>query len=225
MGVVFSGSGSDGAHGVKAINAAGGTVFAQREDIAAFPSMPHSAIETGCVDRVLSPAEIAKEIARLATNFGSSWHAAISPEVNRPDWEARSLRHIFRLLLSWRGVDFTDYKQTTIKRRIFRRMLITRCDTLAAYLQRLEKSATELDALFDSLLINVTEFFRDPETFEHLGSHILPGLIERVPADVPLRIWVPGCSTGEEAFSLGILVRETLDHLRPDQPAQILGPT
>jgi two-component system CheB/CheR fusion protein len=223
VGIVFSGNGSDGAHGLKAINAAGGTVFAQREDTAAFPAMPHAAIETGCVDSILSPAEIAQELTRMAANFASPGQMAPSLQVDRPEWEARSLQHLFRLLLSLRGVDFTDYKPTTIKRRIFRRMLITRCDTLASYLLLLEKSATELDALFDSLLINVTEFFRDPETFVHLGLHVLPGLIESLPAPATLRVWVPGCSTGQEAYSLGILVSETLDRLGRTATVQIFG--
>jgi two-component system CheB/CheR fusion protein len=221
--VIFSGNGTDGAHGLRAIAAAGGTVFAEREDTAAFPAMPRAAIETGCVDGVLTPQEIAVEISRIANNCGPLSHTEPAVQMERPEWEAEALRQLFRRLKSWRGVDFTDYKQTTIKRRIFRRMLVTRCDSMADYLALVEKSAAELDALFDSLLINVTEFFRDPETFEHLSQHILPDLIERVPQDGQVRIWVPGCSTGQEAYSLAMLVRETLDSLKRTQSVQIFG--
>lgn len=223
VGIIFSGSGTDGVHGLKAINVAGGTVFAQREDTASFPSMPHAAIKTGCVDSVLSPVEIAYEIARMAGDFASVGYTRTFLKLEQPEWEVRSLADTFKLLQGTRGVDFTAYRQTTIKRRIFRRMLITQCGTLPEYFLLLEKSRSELDALFDSLLINVTEFFRDPDTFDYLAQHILPGLIESVPRETPIRIWVPGCSTGQEAYSLCILVREILEHSKRDQSVQLFG--
>ncbi len=223
VGILCSGNGSDGVQGLKAIKEAGGMAFAQREETAAFPTMPRAALHAGCLDGVLTPTEIATAIAQWAQHTSASWHRQYSAALDEPEWEAGALRTVFRLLTARRGLDFTHYKPTTIKRRLLRRMLITQTAGLPAYVELVQKTPAELDALYENLLINVTEFFRDPAVFDYLGEHVLRRLIGTLAPDVPLRIWVPGCSTGEEPYSLCMLVREVLEQLGRSQPVQVFG--
>lgn len=209
IGIILSGTASDGTLGMKAIKAEGGITFAQNEDSAEYDGMPHSAIAAGHVDFVLTPEEIGKELVRIAR------HPYLHPEETGPRGELLSeggdnLNKIFVLLRSRTGNDFTYYKHSTIRRRIKRRMVLHQLEKMEDYVKYLQKQPGELDALFQDVLINVTSFFRDPDTFEALKQEVFPFLMEKRPAEQPLRIWVPGCSTGEEVYSVAIALLEFL---------------
>jgi len=207
IGVILSGTASDGTLGLKAIKAASGVTFAQDEASAEYFGMPSSAIAAGCVDFVLSPKGIAQELARIARHpYLLHPHPA---EAQLPE-DNDSLNKVFLLLRSHTGNDFTYYKHATIKRRIKRRMLLHKLDRLRDYVRHLQTTPGELDALFQDILINVTGFFRDPETFVALQQEVFPQLLANRPLHVPLRIWVPGCSSGEEAYSLAMTLVEHL---------------
>jgi two-component system CheB/CheR fusion protein len=222
--VILSGNGADGTAGAKAIKEAGGIVFAQEPATAGSASMPRSAIDANCVDRVLTPAGIAEELIKLTANPPALWSRIVTPDEAPPSGNEADLLHtVFRLLMMRTGVDFSDYKLSTIKRRLVRQMLLAKVPDLADYVKLLQKSRDELDRLHESLLINVTEFFRDPECFAYLREHVLPAIIAQHPEDTPIRLWVPGCSTGEEAYSFGILMRELLEEKGRIQPVQIFG--
>jgi two-component system, chemotaxis family, CheB/CheR fusion protein len=206
-GVILSGNGSDGTRGLKAIKAEGGITFAQ-DQTARFHGMPQSAIAAGSVDFVLPPPLIAAELLRIARHPSQS-----RPEEARPlaasDKEDAFLQ-IVRLLSAATGVDFLNYKQSTLRRRIERRLVLRRLSTLAEYLQCLRDDPAELQRLSEEVLILVTGFFRDPEVFEALKSTVFPRLMQSRLPDAPLRVWVPGCATGEEAYSLAICLLEYL---------------
>jgi two-component system, chemotaxis family, CheB/CheR fusion protein len=222
--LILSGNGSDGTAGSKAVKGAGGIVLAQEPSTASFASMPRSAIESGCVDRVLSPAAMADELLNLTKGAPVLWNRiAVSDESLPAGTESDHLLGILRLLAARRGVDFSDYKPTTIKRRLVRQMMLSKCTDVGEYLAVLQKNRDEVEKLYESLLINVTEFFRDPDYFDFLRDQILPQLLTHHDDHVPLRIWVPGCSTGEEAYSLAIIVREFLDEKSQSVPVQIFG--
>jgi two-component system, chemotaxis family, CheB/CheR fusion protein len=202
--VILSGMGSDGAAGLKMVKETGGITFAQDEPSAQHPGMPRSAVDSGVVDFVISPRKIAEELARLA----------LSPPgksvKKRPNGES-SLKSIFNLLRSKTEVDFSQYRRTTVRRRIQRRMVVHRLEKLTEYLTFLERNPDEVDALFNEMLIHVTHFFREPETFEVLQTVVLPRLLEERISNRSIRIWLPGCSTGEEAYSLAMIVTEFFD--------------
>jgi two-component system CheB/CheR fusion protein len=223
VGVILSGNGSDGTFGAKAIKDFGGLVFAQEPATAGFPSMPQSAIEAKCVDRVLTPVGIAEELLKLTQHAPVLWSRIAAPDDGPPaGTEADHLHAIFRVLAVRMGVDFSDYKLSTIKRRLVRQMMLAKVTDLGEYVKLLQKNREEAERLYESLLINVTEFFRDSEYFDCLREQVLPSLLAHHP-DTPIRIWVPGCSTGEEAYSLGMLVRELLDDKGLARPVQIFG--
>lgn len=220
--VILSGTGSDGALGLKAVKAAGGITLVQEESTASFPGMARAAIDSGDVDHILSPERIADELVKLtrppaAISFPLELDGETPPLLR----DAETWTAIFRVLSGRKGVDFSEYKQSTIMRRLVRRMILRKIESLQDYLKLLLRDRDEVDALYENLLINVTRFFRDPECFEFLKERILPGLIaQHGPDGSAIRIWVPGCSTGEEAYSLGILFREALEasgHLMPVQ--------
>jgi two-component system, chemotaxis family, CheB/CheR fusion protein len=222
--VILSGNGTDGTAGAKAVKGAGGIVLAQEPSSAGFSSMPRSAIDAGCVDFVLSPPAIADELLKLAENAPVIWNRVGAPEQALTNSsEAENLLSILRLLASRTGVDFSEYKQTTIKRRLVRQMILSKCSDMGEYLKLLQKNRAELDRLYDSLLINVTEFFRDPEYFDFLQESVFPQILGAQPAHAPVRIWVPGCATGEEVYSLGILLHELVEGKGLDIPVQIFG--
>lgn len=208
IGVILSGAGTDGALGLKAIKGAGGLTIVQTPETASFPSMPNSGIATDLVDLVLSPADIPSEILDYID------HAHVlrkNQVVTKPDDSDQSWRKIFFLLRSHTGHDFSQYKQTTIRRRVERRMLVNRVDDLNHYVRYLQQQSEELDILFRELLIGVTQFFRDANLFEALANKAIRPLIERKISGEPLRIWVNGCSTGEEAYSIAILIHEQME--------------
>jgi len=209
IGVVLSGNATDGTKGLKAIKAAGGMTFAQ-DNTSEVNSMPHSAIASGAVDFILSPKEIARELARFSKNGfvrktikRKPKEGTIEGNINDSD-----LRTVFDLLRKKNGVDFSHYKITTIKRRLNHRMLQTGISTIKEYANLLLKKKDETDLLYKDLLINVTSFFRDAATFRYLKTTFLPKLLKSKLPGETLRIWVPACSTGQEAYSLAMLLTE-----------------
>ena len=223
IGVVLSGADADGSVGLREIKHAGGFTFAQRPESARFPHMPQHAIETGCVDLVLRPIEIAGELARLSRRFQTP-EGTKSQDTSdaRPD-DAALLGRLFQRLRSAHGVDFTHYKRTTIKRRIERRMMLQRIESLEDYCAVIDGDPVELAALYQDFLIRVTEFFRDPAAFDALRQYVLPILCEGRSPKQPIRIWVPGCATGEEVYSVAIALLEYLGSSPPPLPVQIFG--
>ena len=216
--VVLSGTDGDGSLGLKAIKAAGGVTFAQCEDTAKFDSMPNTAVATGDVDFVLPPHHIAEELVNFSRNpllAGSQPLAAV--EV--PELEA--LGTIFALLRSTTGVDFSQYKSATVGRRVQRRMLLYKLEQLEDYAQYLQEHPAEVKALYEEILIHVSSFFRDPEAFELL-KRVFPTMTQNKAAS-PIRIWVAGCSTGEEVYSLAICLLEFLAEQAIAPPIQIFA--
>ena len=206
IGVILSGNASDGALGLKAIKEAGGITFVQTEASAKFSEMPHNAVAAGGADKILKPGQIARELNRI----GRHTYVRRTPE--KAD-EALSLPEtdlplIFELLQATTGIDYRHYRQTTLRRRIQRRMLLRKIDGLRDYLVRLRRDPEERAALSQDMLIHTTSFFRDPKTFQALEKIVYSRLMLRRSEGVPLRIWVPGCSTGQEVYSLAIALTE-----------------
>ena len=228
IGVVLSGTGSDGSRGVQAIKAAGGITLAQEEATASFPGMPKSAIDTGCVDFVQTPREMGETLARIGrhpyvkTGTAAGGEPAV-PLVSAAPGEKAAVARLFRLLRASSGVDFTHYKRATIDRRLARRMALHHLDDLAPYVELLQNDLPEQQALSQDLLIVVTSFFRDPVGLEALARLVFPSLTqERSPKD-PVRIWVPGCASGEEVYSIAIALLEYLGERSSATPLQIFG--
>ena len=205
IGVVLSGSASDGTQGLKAIKHAGGITFAQ-DDSAKFTSMPHSAIAAGVVDFILSPEEIAQELTAMSAHPLLK-HTALKPPLEDGiDDSDPHLKRILQLVFNRKHVDFSHYKMNTIKRRILRRMFIHKIKTLKEYTKELGQNVHEIDLLYQDLLINVTDFFRDAETFAALTTTVLPRLLKSKKGNETLRIWVAACATGEEVYSIAMLL-------------------
>ncbi|MBI1861183.1 MAG: PAS domain-containing protein [Deltaproteobacteria bacterium] len=222
IGVILSGTGSDGAHGMVEIKEQGGVTFAQ-DNSAQHDGMPQAAIATGCVDFILSPEQIAVELARLSGH--PQMRSDGSPKTESSGskgCEQKILPAILRQLHRSLGVDFTFYKQNTIQRRIARRMMLLRIETLKDYLDYLCSHPPEAALLHQDLLIKVTRFFRDPQTFEALKSKVFP-LIMKDRGDAPIRIWVPACATGEEVYSIAICLLEYLERTETKLPIHIFG--
>lgn len=219
IGIVLSGTGSDGALGVRAIKAEGGMAMAQLPESAEFDGMPRSAIATGMIDYRLTPAEMpAQLIAYAAHAFGKL------PRAASPTLDVRnSLQRIFILLRAQTGHDVSQYKPNTITRRIERRMAVHQIDRLDDYVTYLQQSPAEVTALFADLLIGVTNFFRDPEAFKVLEEQAIPELLAGKAAGATVRVWSPGCSTGEEAYSLAILLVERMEALRRSHAMQLFA--
>jgi two-component system CheB/CheR fusion protein len=219
LGVVLSGTASDGTLGLQAIRAAGGITFAQETGTAKFDGMPRSAIAAGVVDFVLSPAGIARQLVAIAR------HSRVPSEPRKAteqSWEAE-LKKVFRLLRIATGVDFTYYKHSTLERRIKRRMALCGVEKVEDYARDLERNRDEANALCESFFITVTQFFREPAVFEELKKKVFPGLVENRERDDPIRIWVPGCSTGEEAYSIAICLMEFLEEAELSLPFKIFA--
>jgi len=262
IGIVLSGTGTDGTLGLLAIKAEGGIAFAQDES-AKYDSMPRSAVAAGCVDRVLSPEDIAGELARIASHpfavhaFGKDLHT--QPEKDREDAQSagpdaplpsggsgtpsdgaekaraeadaygeRALlddggfKKILLLLRSHSGVDFLLYKSSTIQRRVARRVMLNKLESLQAYADFLRGNDAELDALYSDVLISVTSFFRNPESFEMLKKKVFPRLAAQGKND-PVRVWVLGCSTGQEAYSIAMAFLEYTEHEKNAPKAQVFA--
>ncbi|MHB9073201.1 MAG: chemotaxis protein CheB [Desulfobaccales bacterium] len=219
IGVILSGTASDGVQGMKAIKEAGGLTFAQDDHTAKYPGMPQSSIAAGCVDFILTPEAIARELSRIAR------HPFVGPcaeEVLKPGEES-VFGQILTLLKRASGVDFVFYKHSTIRRRTLRRMALQKIEALGNYLVYLKEHPDEVSALYADILINVTSFFRDPDVFDELKQSVFPALMQNRLQDAPIRIWVPGCSTGEEVYSLAIALLEFINESNQEAQFQIFG--
>src|SRR5882672_7392459 len=222
IGVILSGTASDGALGLQAIKTEGGIAFAQDEQSAKYGGMPRSAVEAGVVDFVLPPEGIARELERFGHHPYLTSQKAVASE-DLPPESRNSLVEIFHLLRKAFDTDFTEYKDTTIRRRIERRMVLHKIEEPQAYVQFLKKHPDEVEALYHDILINVTSFLRDPGTFDALKSRVFPAILRNHRADAPLRVWVPGCATGEEAYSVAICLLEFLGTKAMAPQIQIFG--
>jgi two-component system CheB/CheR fusion protein len=216
VGIVLSGTASDGTRGLNAIKEKGGITIAQNEGSARFPSMPASAISSGNVDLVLTPQGIAQELARVSS------HPYVKAQ-NEPKASKDGKDRILTLLLAATGVDFSQYRHTTLLRRIHRRMVLNRTEDFDAYVDFLQKNPDELEALYQEVLIHVTSFFREPETFETLRQSVFPKLMKGRHREDPIRIWLPGSSTGEEVYSIAISLFEFFENSAVRPPIQIFG--
>ncbi|MGC4001595.1 MAG: chemotaxis protein CheB [Anaeromyxobacter sp.] len=206
LGVILSGMGTDGTLGLRAIKEKGGATFVQALASAKFDGMPRSAVEAGLADVVADARELP---ARILAFVRHATHAL--PEVAvAEERQLSALAKVFILLRTQTGNDFSVYKRSTVIRRIERRMGIHQIDKLSSYVRFLRENPKEIELLFQELLIGVTSFFRDPPAWDHLRAQVIPALLASRPAGT-LRAWVPGCSTGEEAYSLAIALREALD--------------
>ncbi|MCM4168080.1 histidine kinase [Arenibacter sp. H213] len=203
IGVVLSGTATDGTLGLTAIKDQGGITFAQDEESAAYSGMPQSAVQAGVVDFILSPGDIPKKLLEVAHIINGN-----GAEISGQKEEEAIYKQIISLLQVRKGTDFTYYKQTTIHRRILRRIDITKTGKPSVYLNYLKREKQELDELYMDLLIPVTEFFRDPKIFDKLHNKIIPTIIANKTSSGTVRIWVAGCSTGQEAYSLAIAFHE-----------------
>jgi two-component system, chemotaxis family, CheB/CheR fusion protein len=234
IGVLFSGTGTDGTLGLEEIKGEGGITFAQDQGSAKHFGMPGSAISAGVVDFVMAPDQMARELMRLsdhpyvaADKTGHDEERPVADDAGEGgkvlSADHPELRTLFTLLRTRTNVDFSLYKPGTLNRRIMRRMVLHKIDSIEAYVRLLQESAGEIDALFNDLLISVTGFFRDPASFRALQKKILPRLVRDRPSGTPLRLWSCGCSTGEEAYSLAIVVSEYLEQARRNIPVQIFA--
>ncbi|HEX4809977.1 MAG TPA: chemotaxis protein CheB [Bryobacteraceae bacterium] len=221
IGIVLSGNASDGSLGVRAIKEECGLTFAQDEGSAQHIGMPRNAIATGAVDFVMPPADIAAELLYISRHpFVRAPENQLEREI-LPDGDG-DLKRIFKVIRAGTKVDFQHYKRNTIRRRIGRRMLVRRTRTMDEYAAVLEEHPEEVRELYRDLLISVTNFFRDPEVFVEL-HRLLKDLLLTRNANEPFRVWVPGCATGEELYSLAICLKELIDELQLDTPVQLFG--
>ncbi|MGL5939314.1 MAG: CheR family methyltransferase [Waterburya sp.] len=221
--VVLSGMDGDGAQGVKAVKMAGGVTFAQSDTTAQFSSMPNTAVATGNVDFVLPPQTIAAELTNLSRSPFLVQSEPIQIIQELPPEPGDPLARIFSLLRTRTGVDFTQYKPTTLDRRIQRRMVLYKLERLEEYAQYLQAHRDEIQALYEEILIHVTSFFRDPQVFEQLKTQVFPTISQNKSSDVPIRIWVAGCSTGEEVYSIAICLLEFFSDRATVPPIQIFA--
>jgi two-component system CheB/CheR fusion protein len=223
IGVLLSGTGSDGTDGLHAIKAEGGITLAQAPRSARFAGMPEHAIGAGVVDRFLPVAGIADELARLSRHpyVANLGNGQVAEDAESRD--ASPFQEILALVRGATGVDFTGYKLSTVKRRLARRMALHKIESFGEYVQLLRKDPEEAPALCGDILIHVTGFFRDPQVFEVLAKKVFPEIIQRHRDGSPIRIWVPGCSTGEEVYSITMSLLETLGDSAGQASIQIFG--
>jgi two-component system CheB/CheR fusion protein len=221
IGVVLSGTGTDGTEGLKAIYAEGGITFTQDEDSAKYAGMPHSGVAAGVVHFSLPPHKIAEELTRIGKHpyLNHAELKVVKPEIEEED----NFRTILALLRLTYGVDFSAYKESTVNRRLSRRMVINQIDNMDDYVKVLRTDKTEMEALFFDLLIGVTSFFREPEAFDLLTKEVFPIILDDKTRKFTVRIWVPGCSTGEEVYSIAICLREYLEKTGTNVNVQIFG--
>jgi two-component system CheB/CheR fusion protein len=211
IGVVLSGMGSDGTLGLRAIKEKAGACFVQAVASAKFDGMPRSAIDAGLADVVAPVEELPGKIISYRQHAPHIDHRDVFLE----DKAQGALEKVFVLLRAHTGNDFSLYKQTTIYRRIERRMGLHQIDGIGHYVRFLRENPREIDLLFKELLIGVTSFFRDPAAWDHLKKEVMPALLAARPTGITLRAWVPGCSTGEEAYSLAMVFKEAVESMRP----------
>jgi two-component system CheB/CheR fusion protein len=220
IGIVLSGTGSDGSMGVRAIKGEGGIVFAQTPETTEFNGMPRNAIATGLVDFILSPPEMPKKLIAYMKSMDSG---AAKMHVSSHTIFEHALSKVFVLLRAQTGHDFSNYKPSTILRRIERRMAVHQIENADAYVKYLQQSSVEIDALFQDMLIGVTSFFRDPAAFKTMEEKVIPKLFAGKSEDGLIRVWLPGCSTGEEAYSLAILLSEYQELIKKHYRIQVFA--
>ncbi|HEV2832511.1 MAG TPA: CheR family methyltransferase [Hanamia sp.] len=216
VGIILSGTATDGTLGLKSIKEEGGITFAQ-DSSAKFSGMPQSAIDSGQVDFILPPDKIGQELLSIIK----------SPYISQPEEilkdKESELNEVFNILHTKRNIDFSAYKQTTIYRRILRRIALHKLKRIEDYISLLKTNDAEISLLYNDLLINVTSFFRDPNVFAALSKKIFPSLIKNRKLHDPIRIWIPACSTGEEAYSVAISLLEYLNKRPPVIPFQVFA--
>lgn len=215
VGIVLSGTGNDGTQGIYDIKAKGGMAMAQSPESSRYKGMPKSAIETGLVDYILEPAQMLAQLKEYV--------AQIDTEKPYLSSKKEAMEIIFSELLSQTGLDFSQYKPQTLDRRIMRRMEVNKIDHIKEYVNYLKQHPEEAEALFRDLLIRVTSFFRNPSVFDALKEKVIPHLFEGRSQDEPIRIWVVGCSTGEEAYSIAILLKEHMERLNQTFKVQLFA--
>jgi two-component system CheB/CheR fusion protein len=220
--VILSGTGSDGVIALQAIKAAGGVTFAQDDVTAQYPSLPRAAVVDGSVDHVLRPRDIARELQRIAGHPYTRQEELVLLN-NTPVTEADPISDILSLVRQRTSVDFTNYKQATIRRRILRRMALRNLQSPNDYFSLLRSEDPEVTSLYEDLLIRVTQFFREPEAYETLKQKVFRAITQDRHGSSPIRVWVAGCATGEEVYSLAICLLEYLDGREESLPIKILA--
>lgn len=220
VGIVLSGTGTDGTQGIREIKAAEGLVLAESDASAEYDGMPRSAAETGLVDMILPPGEMPGRMVSFFGDIKSDGEPARdTPSAEEQGW----LNKIFSVLRVHTRHDFSAYKVNTLRRRINRRMGLNQIENLETYLRHLREDPNEIHALFQDLLIGVTHFFREPAAFEKLRTDMLPAQLKEMQEDDTFRAWIPGCSTGEEVYSLAMILHECLDGIRGRINLQLFG--
>ena len=220
IGIILSGTGTDGTLGIKMIKAESGMVMVQDEKSAKYDGMPKSAIATGVVDYILPPDEMPEQLIKYSRHTSTN-SVAIAPLAT--DIKLNAVQRIFTLLRSQTGHDFSHYKKNTIYRRIERRMNIHQINNIEDYMHYLEDSEHEVGILFKELLIRVTSFFRDPDAFDALRNEHLPRMFEGKAENYSVRVWVAGCSSGEEAYSLAIILQEAREAMKANFSIQVFA--
>lgn len=218
--IILSGTATDGTLGLRDVKGEGGMAVVQDPDSAKYDGMPRSAIATGLVDFILPVEKIPGELVK----YISAPYIAVPKKIKVADDSfVNHIQKIFILIRAATGHDLSQYKQTTLRRRIERRMAVHQIHRISDYVKYLQKTQAEVDVLFKDMLIGVTSFFRDPEAFQVLEDQIIPALLKNRPPDTTIRIWTVGCSTGEEAYSLAILLSETMERLKHHLNIQIFA--
>ncbi|MDB4955632.1 MAG: Sensor protein [Myxococcales bacterium] len=217
MGIVLSGTGSDGTVGLQAIRAAGGTTLVQDPATAQFDQMPRSAIAAGAAELILGPHELGIELGTM-TESGPR-----PPDSETDAADSSALERIFESLRETTGIDFSSYKRTTIERRLTRQLTHHHLRSLDQYATYLADHPNEAHALYEDLLIHVTQFFRDAADLDELAARVFPEILRASPHEAPIRVWIPGCSTGEEAYSIAMLLLEFLEVHDPRRTIQVFG--
>lgn len=220
VGVILSGTASDGTLGVAAIKSEGGITFAQDSGSAKYDGMPNNAIASGCIDLVLPPHKIAEELTRIRHH---PYVTDQTEKMDRPPGRGSHMSRIFYLVKQVCRVDFSDYKPATIRRRVLRRMALRRIEELSDYVKLLQEDRNEVESLYQDILINVTSFFRDAGAFQALREIVYPAILKGRASVDTIRLWVPGCSTGEEAYSHAIALLEYLSEVRADVSVQVFA--
>ena len=220
IGVILSGTGSDGTKGLREIKEAGGMTIAQKIGSAEYDGMPKSAIDLGIIDYELLPNEMANQIISYVSK---SLTIRQKSEAEHLDKNETALKKIFALVRAKTGHDFSKYKVNTIYRRIERRLVVHQIESMDDYIKFLQQTPAEIEALFRDLLIGVTKFFRDPEVFDAIKERVIPAIFANKSGDDSVRIWIPGCSTGEEAYSIAIIIKEYIEKVKADYIIQIFA--
>jgi two-component system CheB/CheR fusion protein len=223
IGVILSGSGSDGTLGMGEIQAHGGVTFAQDDETAKYDGMPRSAVAAGYVDYILPPKGIAKELWRIARHPYLERQTKSEAAGEASPVPGTGLNAIFQILRRVTGVDFTHYRQTTILRRIERRMVVHKIHKLGEYVKYVQNNPAEVKALYQDMLINVTSFFRGPRVFDALKTTVFPAMQKNLSRESGIRIWTPGCASGEETYSVAIALLEFLGDKASQIPIQFFG--